>query len=290
MQRVSVIDLGSSSVRLMQVQNGVVLSKRGIVTRLAENKKDGYLQKDNMLVTTKVVIDFVEEAKAFGGDIYIFATASLRNSKNGQEYAEFLSNVTGIKVDIVAGEQEAEIGLLGALGGKDGAIIDIGGGSTEIIVAKDKKIIYEKSLALGGVVLKSLSGASVAKAKNIVKEQVGSFFGKVPNSYFTGIGGTITCVTAIVLGLKVYDSKKVHGYLLSKKDISYAEEYLLSHTAEEVAKETCVQLKRAEILPFGLQILKEIFSLLNLDSVLVSESDNLEGYLLKKGGQAYENG
>ena len=119
MQRVSVIDLGSSSVRLMQVQNGVVLSKRGIVTRLAENKKDGYLQKDNMLVTTKVVIDFVEEAKAFGGDIYIFATASLRNSKNGQEYAEFLSNVTGVKVDIVAGEQEAEIGLLGALGGKE---------------------------------------------------------------------------------------------------------------------------------------------------------------------------
>lgn len=112
------------------------------------------------------------------------------------------------------------------------------------------------------MVLKSLSGASVAKAKNIVKEQVGSFFGKVPNSHFTGIGGTITCITAIVLGLKVYDSKKVHGYLLSKKDISYAEEYLLSHTAEEVAKETCVQLKRAEILPFGLQILKEIFSLL----------------------------
>ena len=193
MQKVSVIDLGSSSVRLMQVQNGVVLSKRGIVTRLAENKLDGYLQKDNMLVTTKVVIDFVEEAKAFGGDIYIFATASLRNSKNGQEYAEFLSNVTGVKVDIVGGEQEAEIGLLGALGGKDGAIIDIGGGSTEIIVAKDKKIIYEKSLALGGVVLKSLSGASVEQAKNIVKEQVGSFFGKVPNSHFTGIGGTITC-------------------------------------------------------------------------------------------------
>ena len=287
MQRLNIIDLGSSSVRYMRVENGKVIGKRGVITRLAENKVDGYLSKGNMLVTTKVVKDFVEDAKEFGGAIYIFATASLRNSKNGQEYADFLRDVVGVEVDIVDGEQEAEIGLLGALGGKDGGVIDIGGGSTEIIVAQNKRIVYEKSMPLGGVVLKSLSDTNLENAKQIVKERV-EYFGKIPNAKFVGIGGTVTSLVALVLKLKEYNAKKVHGYKLTLKKLLRAEKYLLDKSAQQIANETCVNIKRAEILPFGVVILKEIFSILNLKSIIVSESDNLEGYMLKIGGQNYE--
>ncbi len=287
MKKVNVIDLGSSSVRYMQVENDQVVCKKSVVCRLAENKQEDYLNKESMLRTASVVKNFVEEAKLFGGEIYIFATASLRNSKNGKEFADLLTDITGVAVDIVSGELEAEIGLLGALAGKDGGVIDIGGGSAEIIVATNGKISYEKSIPLGGVVLKNLSNDNVIYAREIAKEYVATY-GQVPNSNFVGIGGTVTCLSAIILKLKEYCSSKVHGFIIRKQNLLSAEEYLLSKTAEEISKETCVSLKRAEILPFGLQILKEIFNFLHLEQIVVSESDNLEGYLLKKGGVGYE--
>jgi len=289
LKKVNVIDLGSSSVRYMQVAGGEIFQKKSRVTRLAEGKKDGYLCKESMLRTISAVKDFVQEARLFGGEIYIFATASVRNSLNGKEFALLLTDVVGINVDILSGEQEAEVGLLGALKGKDGGVIDIGGASSEIIVAKNGVISYEKSLPLGGVILKNLSQSSIEEARKIVKEQI-SFYGQVPPSNFYGIGGTVTCLVAVVLGLKEYNRNVVHGFKLTREQIFSAEDFLLTHTPDEVSRLTCVSLQRAEILPFGVQILKEIFNILQLEEIIVSESDNLEGYLLKKGGLNYEKG
>jgi exopolyphosphatase/guanosine-5'-triphosphate,3'-diphosphate pyrophosphatase len=154
--KINVIDLGSSSVRMCCISNGNVLFKKSIVTRLAENKANGLLDKISMERTADAVVDFYKEAKDLGGQIYIFATAAVRNALNGRDFAGRLQELTGERVEILSGEQEAEIGILGALRGKDGALIDIGGGSTEIIVSRGGKIVYEKSLQLGAVNLKIL--------------------------------------------------------------------------------------------------------------------------------------
>lgn len=289
-KNVNVIDLGSSSVRYACFNScGELLFKTSQVTRLAEGKKDGYLSEESIKRTTIAVLSFVNQAKKVGGQTYIFATASVRNSLNGKEFAQILQDLTGIKVDILSGDEEAEIGLLGALRGKNGGVIDVGGASSEIIVASNNKIVYEKSLPYGGVVLKNESENDLFKANKIIKEQLG-FYGQVPSSNFYGIGGTATCTTAVVLGLKEYDAKKVHGHKLTFDELLYAEKFLNENTSEQVALKTCVPQKRAEILPFGLQILKEIFLLLNITEITVSESDNLEGYILKKGGLGYEKG
>ena len=283
---INIIDLGSSSVRICRISNGKVLYKKSVVTRLAENKSNGYLDKRSMERTAKAVKDFADEASSLGGTTYIFATAAVRNATNGKEFANYLQEITGTSVEILSGEQEAEIGILGALQGGDGGLIDIGGGSSEIIVAQSGKIEYEKSLQLGGVNLKDMA-TSVANATSIAKEKV-EFFGQVPSSRFYGVGGTITSLTAILLDLKEYDSQKVHGYILTKNQLLRGASILSKFTAEQITQNYCVDIRRAEVLPYGVTILQAIFDKLNLDSIIVSESDNLEGFALKKKGVGYE--
>ncbi len=283
---INVIDLGSSSVRISRISNGKVLFKRSTVTRLAENKKDGLLDTVSMERTGKAVEEYCTLAKSLGGKIYIFATAAVRNALNGKDFANYLQNLTGVQVEILSGEQEAEIGILGALKGADGGLIDIGGGSTEIIVASGGRLLYENSLQLGAVNLKD-SAKSIEQAKKIVKEKVG-FFGRVPKSNFYAVGGTVTSLTAILLGLSEYDSQKVHGYQLTKEELYRGLDILSKFTPQEISKNYCVDIRRAEVLPYGATILAELFERLNINELTVSESDNLEGYALKLKGAGYE--
>ncbi len=284
--KINVIDLGSSSVRMCCISNGSVLFKKSIVTRLAENKANGLLDKLSMERTADAVVGFYKEAKGLGGQIYIFATAAVRNALNGRDFAERLQELTGERVEILTGEQEAEIGILGALRGKDGALIDIGGGSTEIIVSKGGKIVYEKSLQLGAVNLKNIA-PNLQEAKEIVKERL-RFFGRVPSSDFYGVGGTVTSMSAILMGLEKYDRERVHGYVLSKEELQRGIEILNKLSPEEISQTYCVDARRAEVLPYGATILSGLFDLLKLDCLTVSESDNLEGFVLKKRGAGYE--
>ena len=284
--KINVIDLGSSSVRYMRISNGKILFKKSEVTRLAEGVNNGYLHEVSVKRTALAVKAFCDEAKSFGGEVYIFATAAVRNAKNGKEFALLLQDLTGIEVQILSGEEEAEIGLLGALKGQDGGLIDIGGGSTEIIVAKAGKIIYEKSLQLGAVNFKGET-ESVIIARQIINDKL-AFFGNVPPASFFGVGGTVTSLTAILLNLKEYDRAKVHGYALTKEALEKAVEILENNSPEQIAEKTCVNIRRAEVLPYGVVILKGVFDRLNLQSITVSESDNLEGYLIKSKGVGYE--
>lgn len=284
--KINVIDLGSSSVRYMRISNGKILLKTSEVTRLAENAKDGYLCENSIKKTILAVTRFCSQAKTFGGGIYIFATAAVRNAKNGKQFALLVKDMTGIEMQILSGEEEAEIGLLGALGGADGGLIDIGGGSTEIVVAHSGKIIYGKSLQLGAVNLKGQVN-TLDEARELVREKI-EFFGAVPTSKFYGVGGTVTSLTAIILGLKEYDAKKVHGFVLTKDLLDKAIQILKTNSPEQIAQNTCVNLKRAEVLPYGATILQGVFEKLNLESITASESDNLEGYLAKKRGIKYE--
>lgn len=284
--KINVIDLGSSSVRYMRISNGKILFKRSEVTRLAQGMSDGLLCEESTKRTLRAISEFCNEAKAFGGDIYIFATAAVRNAKNGKIFACLVKDLTGVEMQILSGEEEAEIGLLGALKGLDGALIDIGGGSTEIVVAKDKKIIYEKSLQVGAVNLKDEAG-SLITAKDIISKRL-AFFGQVPQSNFYGVGGTVTSLTAILLGLREYDSAKVHGFILTREELNRGVEILKNNSAEQIAQKYCVNLKRAEVLSYGVTILQGLFDLIGLEKITVSESDNLEGFLIKTKGVKYE--
>ena len=140
-----------------------------------------------------------------------------------------------MEIEILSGEEEAEIGILGALGHKDGGIIDIGGASTEIIVRTDGQIAYEKSVDIGVVRLKDMCGREYSALASAAQKAVQTF-GCVPtNQTMYAIGGTATTLGALSLGLQTYDSLKVTGVKITREQMSEMAAMLLQMPVEEIA-------------------------------------------------------
>lgn len=277
----AVIDIGSNSVRLMYHDGVKTLSKRIITTQLAEGlSKTSTLKFEAVERTARAVSFFVEESlkSVDKNNLYVFATAAVRQAENGKMFTERVKELCDIDVDVISGENEAKLGILGALGGQDGGIIDIGGASTEIVVINNKKQIYCKSLNIGAVRLKDLCGQNQYKTE-IETANIISGFGEIPKVEYYGIGGTITTVSAMIQDLKVYDSNKTDGFKIKVEDVCMLKNKLFSMTVEERKKLNGLQEKRAEIIAHGVSILYEIMNKFNIDYVITSESDNLEGYL-----------
>ena len=284
--KIGVIDIGSNSVRLMLSINSVTIEKHVKVTKLAKGLgQDGSLCPESMERTADAVCFFVNKAKIEDVEkIYIFATAAVRSSKNGEEFTQKIFELTGIRVDVVSGEKEAKLGIFGALSGRDGGVIDVGGASTEIVVIKNSEIIYSESLYLGVVNVTDKCGQDYKKVNNYVKEQIKGY-NEIPNAEFYAIGGTATSLAAICIGEEIYDPNKVHGYKLTKEKIEYLEKFLTSQSVKERENVKGLQRQRAEVICSGLYIIKLIMEEYNINCITVSEKDNLEGYLGYKEGK-----
>ena len=123
MKKYAVIDIGSNSVRLMLWADGA-LYKKVETTRLSEGlSESGVLSEAAMKRSERAVAAFCEEGRRAGAQPVAFATAAVRSASNGGEFCARVRALCGLDIDVVAGEDEAQMGLLGALGANDGAVI-----------------------------------------------------------------------------------------------------------------------------------------------------------------------
>jgi len=280
---VAIVDIGSNSVRLMLVKDGRVVYKKSIITRLSENLSgDDLIKEAPFERTMKAVLCFIEQAKSDGADeILAFATACVRRAKNGVQFANEIEKRTGVHVEIVSGETEAELGLLGALNGGDGGVIDVGGASTEVVISKGGKIEYAKSVNYGAVITYNECGDDLEKTKEFTERHAENF--QMQNGEkFYAIGGTATAICALALGLTEYDASVVHGTTLSVEQVEEWANRLFSLSERERMRYKSLQPQRATVIAHGAFVLLSVLKRLNVKSVVVSESDNLEGYLIYK--------
>ncbi len=285
MKKFAVIDVGSNSVRLMLVVDGNVLYKRLQTTRLGEGLATAPLLKEEAITrTVKAIADFYGQAKVEGAEsTFVFATAAVRSAENREIFLESVEKLCGLTVEVISGEEEAEIGLLGALGNGDGAIVDIGGASTEIVVKKQGEIVYKKSVNVGVVRLKDEFGRDIDGLKNGAKIACRQF-GQVPtDTVFYGIGGTATTLAAQYLRLEKYDGQRVTGTTVSLSDLQELLNKLSAMTVEEIAALPCMPTGRADVILGGLVWLVTLMEELGITTLTVSDKDNLEGYAVKKG-------
>jgi len=275
-----VIDIGSNSVRLMISNGEQTIFKLVKTTRLAEGMGcDFVLKREPIERTAHAVSMLSERAKQENVDsLYAFATAAVRQAINGLEFTNRVKDLCGLEVDVITGNEEANFGIIGALNGKNGGIIDVGGASTEIIVLIDKKIIYSKSIDFGVVKIKDACGQDYIKVKEFVEDKIIQF-GQVPKTDFYGIGGTATSISAIIQQLDPYDPKKVHGHIISIQTMENLCERLFKLTEEQKRNLKGLQPERAGVIAGGCLTLLSIMKKIGIDKLIVSESDNLEGYL-----------
>lgn len=277
------IDIGSNSVRLMLYENGVTIDKFVKVTKLADGLfSSGTLNPEAIKRTAEAVDFYVKKAVSEGADkVYAFATAAVRQAKNGKEFCDVVLKDSGIKIDVVSGEAEAKLGLTGVLKGKDGGIIDIGGASSEIAVVKNGELVYSYSLPYGVVKIKDACGNNYFKTDDFTKEKIKEY-GFIPKSKFYGIGGTATQIAAIALKLAVYDRNKVNCYVLTENIVKAVIDEVNGKTTEELKAVTGLDPARADVILGGAVMLKNIMERIGVSQITVSEDDNLEGYAIIK--------
>lgn len=122
--KISVMDIGSNSVRLMIMSDGKTLLKTLNTTRLGEKIADsGMLSDGAMRRTVNAVLQFKQLSETNGAEkIYAFATAAVRSAKNGYVFVDKVKRDCDIDIDVISGEEEAKIGIIGAIGENDGGI------------------------------------------------------------------------------------------------------------------------------------------------------------------------
>ncbi len=286
MKKIAVIDVGSNSVRLMFLADGKILYKLLNTTRLGEGIAfSPFLKTEAIERTAKAVAEYAEKAQAEGAEgVFAYATAAVRSAKNGADFVRRVDELCGVKVEVLSGEEEAEIGLAGALGTGDGGVIDVGDASTEVIVRKNVKLVYEKSVDIGVVRLKDTCGKEKCTLEQASLNAVNTY-GNVPTASvdFYAIGGTATRLAALFLKLKAYDPQKITGTVLTQTNLKTLADELLSLPVEEIALLPCVSPKRADVIAGGAVLFFVLTQRLGIEKIIVSDSDNLEGYAVRRG-------
>ncbi|MBO7345227.1 MAG: hypothetical protein J6U92_04740 [Clostridia bacterium] len=279
----AVIDIGSNSVRLM-ISDGVeTLYKKVNTTKLAEGMGEERILTDVAVLRTATAVSnfYFQAVNEKVSDIYVFATAAVRQASNAKVFTDKVKELCGAEVDVVLGKDEAELGYIGALNGKDGGVIDVGGASSEIIVVKNGKIEYSHSINLGAVKIKDECGQDFELVSKMTAEKIKEY-GSVPKSRFYAIGGTATTLVAVELGLEPYNPTLVDGFIFTKQALSNLTDKLFSLSVEERQKLKGMFPPRAEVIACGAKLLLDIVNMLGVEEITVSERDNLEGYLIKR--------
>ncbi len=272
-----IIDIGSNSVRLMIANDNGFSDKIVITTKLAEGMIGNGILQDKAIQRTVAALSFLCEKAEKVDELFVFATAAVRNAKNKQQFIDEVYARCSVKIDVLSGEQECQVGFVGALNGGDGGIIDIGGASSEIAVVKNGKLVYSKSLYLGAVTLTDKCGQEQKFAENTIENTIKDY-GIVPVSPFVAIGGTATSVAAILQELEPYNSKKVDGFKLEKSQLLSLKNKLFSLSVDGRKNLKGLSSARAEVIACGVGILYGIMNYVGVNEITISEKDNLEGY------------
>lgn len=285
--KISAIDVGSNSVRLATFADGKTLYKRLATTRLGEGLAvTGKISLAAIERTAQAITRFLEQAKAENSiHIYIFATAAVRSASNRNDFLTRVKELCGIDIDVVSGQEEARLGILGALKGKDGGIIDVGGASTEVNLQRGGQTLYSHSTDIGTVRLHDMAGRDINKLEQAALAKIaeyGEFDASAFNIY--AIGGTATTLASVKHGLKVYDPSVTDGTVLYADEIYEMAQYILSLSVEEVRKISGMEPLRADVIGGGCLLTYLVMKHFNVDKITVSESDNLEGYVMLKEG------
>ena len=296
--KVASIDLGSNSTRLLiaDITKGTLTTiyKEHQVTRMADKLSESkIISKEATKRVLKALADYFKTINRNNiENIQIVGTAALRDATNSQEITKKIEKRFGYEVEIVSGEEEGvltSIGVLNSLGSLDNfLIVDIGGRSTEFIYDFDKKII-SKSLNIGVVSLSELFFNELPPLKETVllaKEYIESnlFESNIFNErVLVGVAGTFTSLASIFLEQTQFNDKEIHLTELKNEDV-YAinEELLQLNEPQIITSYKGLDPKRARTIQAGILLAKEIISKYNVNSIKVSNSDILEGLILKK--------
>ena len=297
--RVAAIDCGTNSIRLLVLSGSreapVELVREVRLARLGQGvDATGEFHPDALARTFAVCEEYARIIREHGAEkVRFVATSAARDVSNRRLLVDGVRERLGVEVDVIPGQEEARLSSMGALCALDVAsptlVVDIGGGSTELVLVDGAgTILHSVSLNVGAVRLRERflhtdppTPGEQKNARGFVGELLdgsGIDFAAVAGA--VGVAGTVTSVGARVLGLESYSREAVHGLVLGRGDVDAVTEHWLTTPVGLIEQEPCMQPLRAGVIGAGALILDETISRIPGKKIRISETDILDAIAL----------
>ena len=315
MVRLAALDVGTNSTRLLvaDVEDGVIVAEHAremVITRLGKGvDRTGRFDPAALARTLDVLAGYAETCRRLGVERRrLVATSATRDAADRQVFRDGVRDLVGVEAEVLTGQAEAAAAYRGATtgglrGGRAGPpdasgldgeqatlVVDIGGGSTELILGDGTAAKAMVSLDIGCVRLFERhlhsdppAAAEVAALRADVAghlARVAEVLDPAAADRVVGVAGTVTTVTAIALGLEAYDPRRIHRQTLDAADIGAVAAKLAAMTVAERAAMPVMAKGREDVIAAGALLLDELVRRFDLRQVIASESDILDGVLL----------
>lgn len=298
--RVAAIDVGTNSTRLLVAEEAPggfrPVDRRMVITRLGQGVDSRRVLAPEALDRT---LSTIADYAAICGELdvtkmRVTGTSAVRDAVNRADFFEGVRMLTGKEPELLSGDEEARATFLGTLSDLNESgpvlVIDIGGGSTELIVGtgRPERLVsldvgcvrmLEKHLASDPPAADELAAlrAEVTALLDDVKGDLA-----VPQGVRAiGVAGTVTQLAALKAGLPVYDPDVTHHLLLSHGDVRRLARRLGSLTYAQRVRTKALERGRADVIVAGAEILLVILEVFDIAELLVSERDILEGLVIQ---------
>jgi len=292
-ERFATIDVGTNTVLLLVAERGpggalAPVLERAEITRLGRGvDATGRLDPGAIQDTVAVLAQYSRDAARLGARVVAcVATSAARDATNGAEFFEAARTAAGLSAEVIPGDEEARLVWASAWRdfGRPGeplAVLDVGGGSTELSYGDAALHRVRASLQVGAVrhTERHVRGdppaaEELGRVRAAAREAVRPFSameGRTPGGRLVGVAGTVTTLAAVVQALPVYDAEKVHGSELSLDAIERLAGQLALLTVRERAALPGMEPKRADVILAGAIVVAEAMRATGFDQLTVSD-------------------
>jgi exopolyphosphatase/guanosine-5'-triphosphate,3'-diphosphate pyrophosphatase len=307
MRTYAAIDCGTNSTRLLvsrgEGRSWEALDRQNTITRLGQGvDATGKLDPSAIDRTIEVLRRYQGSIEEHGVEaIRITATSAARDASNSEEFFDAAEEVVGVRPELISGDEEGGLSFAGATAELDPAngpflVVDIGGGSTELIVGTTE-VQAVRSLDIGCVRLtekhlhsdppsaEELSNA-IAEATEHLDEVLREVEAYGAARTLVGVAGTISTVAAVEVGLAEWDRDVIHHFWLTRDAAEDVFRTLATESHADRLHNPGLEPARADVIVGGCCILVSLLRTLGSDGLLVSESDILDGLVFSLAARA----
>jgi exopolyphosphatase / guanosine-5'-triphosphate,3'-diphosphate pyrophosphatase len=288
--RVAAVDIGTNSTRLLvaDVEDGAVreLDRRLEITRLGEGVDERRILLPQAIARVRNVLADYRRGAAEAGALQTlaFATSAVRDAENGEAFLGEIEWSYGFRTRLLSGDDEALLTFRGVSAGRElvagTLVIDVGGGSTELILGGPRGVDFHISLDLGCVRLTERFGTDFAAAAAHVRKTLAAGLPDLDPQAAIGVAGTVTTLATLDLGLPEEDPEVVHGHRLTAEAIAARTDQLTGMTVAEIRALRGMHPDRAPVIAAGAVVVRETLAHFGLDALEVSEHDIMHGAAL----------
>jgi len=287
---VASIDIGTNTVLLLvadvnlTTQQLVPLYEEQRMPRLGKGlKPNGEITTDKVDLLVQTLSGYCQIIESHNCEkIIISGTNALRIANNSNDIIRLVKNRLNLNINVISGNQEAEFAYLGAISGitdfNTALIIDVGGGSTEVIYGNQKEILYKNSFSIGSVIATENYFYHTPPSKEEIDKlrfELRKTFKEISDEFspdiVIGIAGTATTLACMIKGLKQFDREIVDGSIVSKNELDELIKKIEVLNPQEILKDYGKILSgREDIITGGAIILSEVTALLKSNSLVIS--------------------